>query len=73
MIYVAEFNKNKNQQLLLHALALIKDEMPNCKLLLVGDGPEKHRVMDKLRDMPYKSDVLFLGKQENIAELQEML
>lgn len=40
-----------------------------AKLLLVGDGPEKHRVTDIVKDSPYTDDVLFLGKQENITEL----
>lgn len=40
-----------------------------AKLLLVGDGPEKHRVTDLVKVSPYKDDILFLGKQENITEL----
>ena len=30
---------------------------------------EKHRVMEIVKASPYKKDVLFLGKQENITEL----
>ena len=30
-----------------------------AKLLLVGDGPEKHRVMDQVKGSPYMKDVLF--------------
>ena len=39
LFYAAEFNQNKNQQLLIEALALIKDEVPNARLLLAGKGP----------------------------------
>ena len=39
MFYAAEFNKNKNQQFLIEALALLKEEVPNAKLLLAGNGP----------------------------------
>ena len=38
LFYAAEFNKNKNQQLLIEALALIKDEVPNARLFLLGKG-----------------------------------
>ena len=39
MFYAAEFNKNKNQQILIEALALVKQHVPNAKLLLAGEGP----------------------------------
>ena len=39
LFYAAEFNQNKNQQLLIEALALIKEEVPNARLLLAGKGP----------------------------------
>ena len=68
LIHISNFRKIKNIPDIIDAFMKVREAMP-AKLLLVGDGPEKHRIMDKLRDMPYKSDVLFLGKQENIAEL----
>ncbi len=68
LIHISNFRKIKNIPDIIDAFMKVREAMP-AKLLLVGDGPEKHRVMDKLKDMPYKSDVLFLGKQENIAEL----
>lgn len=43
-------------------------EVP-AKLLLVGDGPEKHPVMEYVKGKPIEKDVLFLGKQENVSEL----
>ena len=72
MIYVAEFNKNKNQQLLLHALALIKDEMPNCKLLLVGDGPLLNTCQEKARELNISDIVSFLGYRTDIKELLQL-
>ena len=68
LIHISNFRKIKNLPDIIDAFMKVREAMP-AKLLLVGDGPEKHRVMDKLKDMPYKKDVLFLGKQENIAEL----
>ena len=68
LIHVSNFRKIKNIPNIIDAFMKVREAMP-AKLLLVGDGPEKHRIMDKVKAMPYKSDVLFLGKQENIAEL----
>ena len=68
LIHISNFRKIKNIPDIIEAFMKVREAMP-AKLLLVGDGPEKHRIMDKVKAMPYKQDVLFLGKQENIAEL----
>ena len=68
LIHVSNFRKIKNIPDIIDAFMKVREAMP-AKLLLVGDGPEKHRIMDKVKATPYKSDVLFLGKQENIADL----
>ena len=68
LIHISNFRKIKNIPDIIDAFMKVREAMP-AKLLLVGDGPEKHRIMDKVKAMPYKNDVLFLGKQENIAEL----
>ncbi|WP_431029705.1 N-acetyl-alpha-D-glucosaminyl L-malate synthase BshA [Lysinibacillus sp. LZ02] len=71
LIHVSNFRKIKNLPDIINAFMKVREAMP-AKLLLVGDGPEKHRIMDQVKESPYKSDVLFLGKQENIAELFSM-
>ncbi|MEB2279782.1 N-acetyl-alpha-D-glucosaminyl L-malate synthase BshA [Lysinibacillus xylanilyticus] len=68
IIHVSNFRKIKNLPHIIDAFMKIRANM-KAKLLLVGDGPEKHRVMDQVKESPYMEDVLFLGKQENLAEL----
>lgn len=68
IIHVSNFRKIKNLPDIVESFMKIREAMP-AKLLLVGDGPEKHRIMESVKASPYKKDVLFLGKQENIAEL----
>ncbi|MGE7915955.1 N-acetyl-alpha-D-glucosaminyl L-malate synthase BshA [Lysinibacillus xylanilyticus] len=68
IIHVSNFRKIKNLPHIIDAFMKIRANM-KVKLLLVGDGPEKHRVMDQVKESPYMKDVLFLGKQENLAEL----
>ncbi|MEQ6853770.1 N-acetyl-alpha-D-glucosaminyl L-malate synthase BshA [Lysinibacillus capsici] len=68
LIHVSNFRKIKNLPHIVDAFMKIRANM-KAKLLLVGDGPEKHRVMDQVKGSPYMKDVLFLGKQENLAEL----
>lgn len=72
MFYAAEFNKNKNQQLLIHALALIKDEIPTAKLLLAGEGP----LIESCRELTIKLGigemVHFLGYRRDIDKILPM-
>lgn len=68
IIHVSNFRKIKNLPDIVESFMKIRAVMP-AKLLLVGDGPEKHRILEMVKASPYKKDVLFLGKQENIAEL----
>lgn len=68
IIHVSNFRKIKNLPHIVDAFMKIR-ERTKAKLLLVGDGPEKHRIMDQVKESPYAKDVLFLGKQENLAEL----
>lgn len=68
VIHVSNFRKIKNLPHIIDAFMKIRAHT-KAKLLLVGDGPEKHRIMDLVKESPYAKDVLFLGKQENLAEL----
>lgn len=68
IIHVSNFRKIKNLPHIIDAFMKIRAHT-KAKLLLVGDGPEKHRIMDMVKESPYAKEVLFLGKQENLAEL----
>lgn len=68
LIHVSNFRRIKNIPDIVNTFFKVREEIPS-KLLLVGDGPERHRVWDQVKASPYKDDVLFLGKQENVNEL----
>lgn len=68
LIHCSNFRKIKNIPDIVNTFLKIREVMPS-KLLLVGDGPEKHRVHEQVKVSPYKKDILFLGKQENVEEL----
>lgn len=63
LIHVSNFRKIKNLPHIVDAFMKIRANM-KAKLLLVGDGPEKHRVMDQVKESPYMKDVLFLGNKK---------
>ena len=69
MFYAAEFNKNKNQQFLIHSLALIKDDVPNARLLLAGNGPLINDCKNLAEKMGVFEMVDFLGYRNDIAKI----
>jgi len=69
LFYAAEFNKNKNHQFLLHSLALIKEKLPNVKLLLAGEGSLLEDSIKLAKQLNIRESVDFLGFRTNIHEI----
>lgn len=69
MFNAAEFNDNKNQQLLIHVLALMRHDVPRAKLLLAGEGHLRKRCEWLARRLGVGDRVFFLGYREDIASL----
>ncbi|MFC0475987.1 glycosyltransferase family 4 protein [Robertmurraya beringensis] len=72
MFYAAEFNANKNQQLLIHALSLVKEEMPKAKLLLAGEGALLEECKNLAKQLDVEHMVDFLGYCKDIDPLLKM-
>ncbi|MBS7345088.1 MAG: N-acetyl-alpha-D-glucosaminyl L-malate synthase BshA [Caryophanon sp.] len=68
LIHVSNFRKIKNVDHIVETFFRVRQDL-RAKLLLVGDGPEMNRITKLVKDSPYKDDVLFLGRQDNLAEL----
>jgi glycosyltransferase EpsD len=66
LFYAAEFNENKNQQLLIRALGQIKESGPNANLLLAGSGNLMDLCQKISRELGIEERVHFLGYQENV-------
>lgn len=69
LFYAAEFNKNKNHQLLIDTIAVIKEGIPNAKLLLAGDGPLLEECRQAAVKLGVQEMIHFLGYRTDIKEL----
>jgi glycosyltransferase EpsD len=69
MFYAAEFNRNKNQKLLIESLAHIKNEEHNIKLLLAGEGPLLKECQDLAVKLGVDKLIDFLGYRNDIDSL----
>lgn len=72
LFYAAEFNENKNQQLLLETMALLQADLPNAKLLLAGDGPLFEKCKELAVNLGVEKMVDFLGFRSDIEALLKM-
>ncbi|WP_078545740.1 glycosyltransferase family 4 protein [Litchfieldia alkalitelluris] len=72
LFYAAEFNKNKNQQLLIKALGHLKESLPNVKLILCGEGALKEECEKLAQSLGIQHMVHFLGYRKDIDQLLPM-
>ncbi len=70
LIYVAEMNANKNQQMLLKMMTQIKTQ--NVKLLLAGADNFNGEYQKLAKELKVEDKVQFLGHREDVAELLKM-
>ena len=68
LAHVSNFRKVKRVDDVLKVFQKVYQKIPS-KLLLIGDGPERHNLEDLCRKMGLCHETRFLGKQDAVEEL----
>lgn len=68
LVHVSNFRKVKHVDDVLRIFQKVYERLPS-KLLLIGDGPERHNLEDLCRKMGLCHETRFLGKQDAVEEL----
>lgn len=68
LLHVSNFRPVKRVEDTVRIFSKVREQMP-AKLLLVGDGPERHRIEALCRELGTCADVHFLGKLKYIEEV----
>ncbi len=68
IVHASNFRKVKRVEDVINAFLLINEKIPS-KLLLLGDGPERHAAESICRDCVAASNIKFLGKQEQMEDI----
>ena len=66
---VGRLNPIKRFDWLISIFKKVKLKMPNSKLVIAGDGPEKERLLQIAQRLNLKQDVQFLGNIDNVIDL----
>lgn len=69
IIFAGRLLPNKNVDVLLEAVAILKESKQWIRLVIIGDGPEKQRLEKIAKDLGIEASVEFLGFLENSSEL----
>jgi glycosyltransferase EpsD len=72
LFYAGEFNHNKNQQVLIQAIAQLKEQIPTLRLLLAGEGLLQQDCRKLAMELGIIDKVHFLGYRNDIEKLLPM-
>ena len=61
VIFVGRLIKDKNVDVLIKAISIVKQELPDIKCLIIGDGPERTKLEKLVHDLGLEENVEFLG------------
>ncbi|OPY52222.1 MAG: UDP-D-galactose:(glucosyl)lipopolysaccharide-1,6-D-galactosyltransferase [Methanosaeta sp. PtaU1.Bin112] len=73
IIYVGRLVGHKNLDLLIRALAIVKEEIPDVKAVIVGDGPENEKLKSLVNEKKLAANVDFKGFLENYNEALSLM
>ncbi|QDT91712.1 glycosyltransferase [Gimesia algae] len=68
-ITVSRLSPEKDLATMLHAVHQVVQEIPEFRLLIVGDGPERARLQRITADLKLESQVQFLGERSDVPQL----
>ncbi len=69
ILCTGELNENKNQRTLVSAAALLKDRIPNLKVLLAGNGPMERELRDQIAALGLQDTVKLLGYRTDLERV----
>lgn len=68
LVHTSNFRKVKRVDDVIRIFKKVYDQVPS-KLLLIGDGPERHNLEAFCRELGLCDEIRFLGKQDAVEEL----
>ncbi len=69
IIHVARFAPEKDHETALRAFARVHDQLPDARLVLVGDGPTRPAIEQLAWDLGVADHCLFLGQRHDVDAL----
>lgn len=71
--HVGRFMKQKNHEFLIDIFAEVAKQKENAVLLLIGEGPLRVAIREKVNELHLENKVLFLGVRNDVADLYNVM
>ncbi len=69
ILCTGELNENKNQKTLISAAAILKEKLPNLKVLLAGNGPKEQELREQIESLGLAETVRLLGYRTDLEHV----
>lgn len=69
LVHVSNFRPVKRVDDLVYSMCVITKKEPNAQLILVGDGPERHRVERLIDRLDLEKNVTLTGYRSDVADI----
>ncbi len=63
VLIIGRLAKEKSVGVIISSMKELTKKIPNCKLLIVGDGPERENLETLAKDLGIKESVVFIGEK----------
>lgn len=67
--HIGRFSKQKNHEFLVDVFHEVVKKRSNSRLVLIGEGPLRERIVKKIQGLGLEERVLFLGARKDVADL----
>jgi len=68
LISVGRLFKAKGYPYLVDAINILKKKYPDIRLLILGEGPERKKIEEQVKELRLEKNILLLGQKENVLE-----
>ena len=63
VLFIGRLAKEKSVDIIINSMSKLIVKIPNCKLLVVGDGPERENLEALVRELDIEKSVVFIGER----------
>ena len=69
LVHVSNFRPVKRIEDLIYSMCIITKKEPNAQLILVGDGPERHRIEKLIDRLDLRKNILVTGYRSDVVDM----
>lgn len=73
VIFVGRLLHHKNVDILIKSITTVCEKVPSVKCIIVGDGPEKEKLIELVQNLNLAKNIKFLGKLEHHGDVISLM